>query len=208
MADIADRPRGILTPDDRRYLFGEKELTDESERNVRARIRERLFNSLLDFRLLWRLLEDRDLEQVFSPDDEREKHDLRPAVQDMFALAILGLRANDDHYSARIELAIEQAAFARDHSADASILVDEEPLEHPDVLMNRFMDDGLENYAEFEKALTSPNGNPTLLSTLLNRLGPEDEEISPQEVELYQSELEGVESRPTMPYLIKDRNIW
>lgn len=66
-----DRPRGILTDADRRYLLGETDYASEqSERDTRYRIRERVFNSLRDLDLVLRELEGRDLEQVLERLDE------------------------------------------------------------------------------------------------------------------------------------------
>ena len=58
--DPVDRPRGILTREDRKYLLGE--LDRELDENARAqriyRIRQRVRNSVLDFRLLSNCVED------------------------------------------------------------------------------------------------------------------------------------------------------
>lgn len=64
-----DRGRGILTPDDRRYLVGEKEYAHpESARNRRAKIRKRIQNSILDFVFL-QYVEERDREQIVNSID-------------------------------------------------------------------------------------------------------------------------------------------
>jgi hypothetical protein len=65
-----ERPRGILSPTDREYLAGESDLEPQSERRRRQLIRERGFNAILDFWLLYDYLEDRDLEQVFDQSQE------------------------------------------------------------------------------------------------------------------------------------------
>lgn len=66
--------RGVLSRVDREYLVGESDIEEKSqaERNVRARIRERVRNALLDFRYLADpgLFEDRDLEQILERKDE------------------------------------------------------------------------------------------------------------------------------------------
>jgi len=62
-----DRDRGILTPDDRKFLKGEKEYSNvQSERDARYRIRKRIKNGILDFSLLFAHLDKNDREQVFS----------------------------------------------------------------------------------------------------------------------------------------------
>ena len=61
------RGRGILSESDRAYLRGETQLASvQSERNTRARIRERIFNAILDFELLVDRLSDTDRELVFK----------------------------------------------------------------------------------------------------------------------------------------------
>ncbi|WP_458206794.1 hypothetical protein [Haladaptatus sp. NG-SE-30] len=62
-----ERPRGILSQADRAYLRGETNLAStQSERNTRARIRDRIYNSILDFELLVECLSDHDRELVFE----------------------------------------------------------------------------------------------------------------------------------------------
>lgn len=61
------RDRGILSQADREYLRGETTFaTQQSERNARARIRDRIYNAILDFEYLVEHLEDRDRELVFE----------------------------------------------------------------------------------------------------------------------------------------------
>jgi len=53
-----DRPRGILSPTDREYLYGQKEYAQpQTDANRRQAIRERVVNGLKDFELLSLLLE-------------------------------------------------------------------------------------------------------------------------------------------------------
>jgi len=56
----SERDRGIFTTADREYLLGERELSDQAERNTRYRIRNRLKNGIYDLGLAARLqTEDR-----------------------------------------------------------------------------------------------------------------------------------------------------
>lgn len=62
-----DRSRGILSEADRAYLRDEADLGSvQAERNARARIRERVFNAVLDFELLVEQLSATDRELVFG----------------------------------------------------------------------------------------------------------------------------------------------
>jgi len=87
--DVTDeRPRGILSPADRRFLRGEADLqSEQSAYDARYRIRQRLRNALLDFSLLFEHLDDRDREQVFDVDGDS---DLTTAVVDAVAFLSLG----------------------------------------------------------------------------------------------------------------------
>ncbi|TYL36866.1 hypothetical protein CV102_20370 [Natronococcus pandeyae] len=62
-----DRDRGLLSQADRAYLRGEADLASlQSERNARARIRNRIYHAMLDFELLVEHLADHDRELVFE----------------------------------------------------------------------------------------------------------------------------------------------
>lgn len=62
-----ERSRGLLSPADRSYLRGETALASvQSERNTRARIRDRIEDGLLDFELLAEHLADREVELLFE----------------------------------------------------------------------------------------------------------------------------------------------
>lgn len=170
-------PRGILTQADRRFLAGEKELGSQSARNTRRRIRNRVFYALMDFSVLWYCLEDRDLELIFETESDERRNAIRRAIQDMIAFAILGLEENDDHVSHRLEAAIEQAAYARDRRVDITLEIEEEPLDKPDVIIDRLLDSGFKRttYEEFERALTHPDADPKKQLQLLEELSPEEE---------------------------------
>lgn len=65
-----DRPRGILSKADRKFLRGEKEFDhQESYSRARSRIRERVINGLLDFTVLEFCLQPRDKERIFESFD-------------------------------------------------------------------------------------------------------------------------------------------
>jgi len=62
-----DRERGILSPADRAYLRGETTFGSvQAERNARARVRNRIYESLYDFELLVESLSTHDRELVFE----------------------------------------------------------------------------------------------------------------------------------------------
>lgn len=97
--------RGILTPADVEYLFGEADLAEGSEFNTRRRIRSRTLLGITDFRLLFEELSDRDREIMFDRPDRtpRERaagipedysHNMRPVPEDE---EIIDENSPDDH---------------------------------------------------------------------------------------------------------------
>ena len=78
---IDDRKRGILTPSDRKYLRGCVEYADENAAyNTRKRIRQRVFDSLLDFSLLFEQMEESDVQHVFMTSTSEEEALLRSGL--------------------------------------------------------------------------------------------------------------------------------
>lgn len=110
-----DRERGVLTPDDRNYLIGEKELSDQAERNTRFRIRKRLKNSLFDFNILYDYLPSEDRKQVFEEVFDADPEQGGPTLPAIVGLLYLGLL--DTHESpdeAENQLAMALGSSIRD----------------------------------------------------------------------------------------------
>jgi hypothetical protein len=135
-----ERPRGILSPADRQFLRGEKNLSDSAERNARHRIRNRVQASLADFELLWTYLPDRDLQLLFAPDDKQDRQAIRSWGHYAIAFIRLGLWTNEDPHSDRIADALEQAAFAAGKLAHADVQLDTEPAPDGDLLLAAMRD--------------------------------------------------------------------
>lgn len=87
-----ERGRGILTQADRDFLRGKKEYANEqSERDARYRIRQRVKNAVMDFSILLRYMQEKDRKQIFSnyfteskqPDpNSLTKDDLQDIIQE------------------------------------------------------------------------------------------------------------------------------
>lgn len=78
-----DRPRGILSPEDRAFLRGEAEFEHEaSARNARKRIRERVRHGLADFGLLFEHMERRDRLRVVSDWLVKDRPQLAEELED------------------------------------------------------------------------------------------------------------------------------
>ncbi len=89
-ADIdRDRDRGVLSPADREFLLGERELSHEqSRRNAEARIRNRIEDAILDFDLLLHTLSKKDRRQVF--DDVHTDDAFLDGLRAMLAFTYIG----------------------------------------------------------------------------------------------------------------------
>ncbi len=85
------RDRGFLSPADRAYLLGEREMShDQSARNAEARIRGRIRDAILDFDLLLHTLPAKDRRQVFE--DVATDPELLDGLRAMVAFAYVGTK--------------------------------------------------------------------------------------------------------------------
>ncbi|UTF53207.1 hypothetical protein [Natronosalvus rutilus] len=117
------RPRGILSSADRAFLRGESDLASvQSERNTRARIRERLYQGVRDFELLVESLSDDDrklvFEKRFGEIDGTEAFDAMVS-----AVAFLYLAADDTdiEFETLLTEGINLAEARRDRAATVSL---------------------------------------------------------------------------------------
>jgi len=204
MAESHSRPRGILTQADRKFLQGEKELTDQSARNTRRRIRNRFYHALLDFSVLWTYLEEDDLELIFEAEEDRKRGSVRRTAQDAISLLILGLWENDDFYPDRLVYAIEQAAYAQDRSASIELDIEEEKMGSLDEILRRLLDSGFRHttYEEFEKAITDPESDPELLYELLSQMDSDLDLTADDLRERQEAQKESEIVRRSLPYVI------
>lgn len=126
MEDVYDRPRGVLTEADRRYLLGESDLTHEqSRRNTEARIRERVVNSVLDFALLAQFLKGKDRRQVFEKNLDDEEFEM--GLIGMLSLSYVGTKESGEEFESYLVPAIrlvEQGFVAAALGTTADVSVD------------------------------------------------------------------------------------
>ncbi|ELY45157.1 hypothetical protein [Natronorubrum sulfidifaciens] len=120
-----DRERGVLSPADRAYLLGEREMSHEqSKRNAEARIRRRIHAAVLDFDLLLHTLPEKDRKQLFerTTTDEAFLDGLRALV----AFLYLGTEKYGVDFEELLEPAIrssEEYLAATDREANVSVSV-------------------------------------------------------------------------------------
>lgn len=104
-----DRPRGILTPDDRRFLLGEKEFKhQQSKTNARSRIRKRVKNGILDFGLIYYHLRDEDIWQVFEYENENQRLSLDHSIVELLSLVYFGTTGFHPPFSTLLKRAVSQ----------------------------------------------------------------------------------------------------
>lgn len=122
-----ERETALLTPAQREYLRGKKEFeNDQSERDMRYKIRERVKNGLLDFELLADELEPRDRKQIFKDvrpaalrGDEHINVEEMPQIDELeglvhtIAFLYLAARDADLPFEKAVELGITEANFER-----------------------------------------------------------------------------------------------
>ncbi|PSQ19691.1 hypothetical protein BRD00_01105 [Halobacteriales archaeon QS_8_69_26] len=114
-----DRGRGILSPADRAYLRGDREYGSvQSERNARARIRDRVEQSVLDFELLVECLPEGDRELVFGKRfDEGEGVEGFDALVSMLAFCYLAVGDTELDFETVLREAVNVAEATDDRAA-------------------------------------------------------------------------------------------
>ncbi|WP_459191582.1 hypothetical protein [Halosimplex sp. J119] len=127
--ESGERPRGILSPADRSYLRGETTFESaQSERNARARIRERVLAGLYDADLLADALSERDRELVFEKHVGDDPEGVRALIA---ALALLYRGAEDAglDFGTLLEEGVSRAEADRSVAASVEFEVRREPLD-------------------------------------------------------------------------------
>mgnify|MGYP000011034699 CR=1 FL=1 len=93
-----DRGRGILTPADRLYLLGYREYdSDQSERDARYRIRNRVVNSVRDFAIIYEHLSDEDFDQIEQDLNEEDVEAMARFVRQLDIPADVEVELEDLH---------------------------------------------------------------------------------------------------------------
>ena len=129
-----DRPRGILTEADRKYLTNhpdsEIEPRTHGERRARERIRQRVIHAILDFRILAEYLEDRDRERIFRA--QRTEGDPVRYVASSIVDVITFLYLYEDHseiFAQSVKTGIERAFRYEGWLGEAEVVIDAERTE-------------------------------------------------------------------------------
>lgn len=96
MSDNQGEERGFLTKADKKYLGGERQLTEGSEYNTKRRIRERTRQALLDFGILFEEMEHSERVKIFPKGTAKQEDPVfKEGARD--ALAFILERASVTH---------------------------------------------------------------------------------------------------------------
>ncbi|WP_290818713.1 hypothetical protein [Halovivax sp.] len=118
-----DRERGVLSPADRAYLLGEREMSHEqSKRNAEARIRRRVRHAVLDFEVLLHTLSRKDRRLVFE--DLREDLEFLDGLRASVAFAYVGATEQGLDFEEVLVPAVrssEEVRAARERDANVSV---------------------------------------------------------------------------------------
>ena len=179
-----ERPRGMFSTADREYLLGESaiEAKTQAERNRRARIRERLTHTLLDFTLVAGI-EQRDRDTVFQRDDDTAGESQRISALHQSIMDLLGFlyQELENHPDAGISFeeclrtGILRTRFQSEgmktvSPGDVTFKVDEPERVDIDSITSKLGEHGLEGLTEGE------------LRTVLKLLAQEGQAMSPEDM--------------------------
>jgi len=158
--DTQIHPAGLLTDDEAESLtdpdIGHEELTE-----LRARVRTRLTETLLDLSVLYPTLPAEDIDTVFNPTDAGEQATVRAATQDGLALLILGMLHGDDMVEMRLRDALVNAGVSYGEDIDATVELRRGPLPTLEQFAARVDEEGLteQTISLFEYFLGQPDAD-------------------------------------------------
>ena len=109
MVSDSERGRGVLSKKDRAFLFdaGSEEIKSSNGRVTRSRIRERIYDSVLDFKIIQNEVETRDRETVFE--DYSEDRDLQRGVTAALMFLYQAIEEQGEEFEEVLTPAIERA---------------------------------------------------------------------------------------------------
>lgn len=156
MAGDPERDRGVLSKKDRLYLLdaGEEETKSSKGRVTRSRIRDRIYNGVLDFKIIRNEVEARDRQKVFEdfPDDMDFRQGVIAAVEFLYQ----GIEETDHDFEEVLVPAIESAERKlsgedKGHNIEVDIefdvetkllLTDRDPEDYTDEELGKMLLDG------------------------------------------------------------------
>lgn len=141
-----DRPRGILTEADRRYLCGESNIAEQShsERRARERIRERITHAILDFDILLGQFEKRDADLIVTQGGEEPDLSLLTRTSHVIGfIFFLYCERNIAWFTEDIDAGVKRAFGRAGWMADVESDLDYELKEQIDQIPNKHIKENL-----------------------------------------------------------------
>jgi hypothetical protein len=131
MSNSDTHPTGLLT-DEEADLLSDPEVQDGEARSALVNsITERLWRTFDDIELLYMVLSDDELREIFAGPDERQGS-VRACAQHVLAFFYYGLQLTDDDVVYRITSAIEEAEAANDRDATVTLDIVTQPFLPPE----------------------------------------------------------------------------
>lgn len=122
MSEPSSRGRGMLSPADREFLRGDRDLSSvQAERNARTRIRTRIYDALRDFEVLVEHLDERDSDLVFG---KRASDGDGTEAFDAFVSTVAFLYRGLDHTDLDFETVLREGINLAEAPDDRAATVD------------------------------------------------------------------------------------
>lgn len=168
MSGSSERGRGVLTDADRAFLRGDRALSSvQAERNARARIRNRIYDALLDFEVLVEHLEEPDVELVFGKRaDEADGAEAFDAFVSTLAFLYRGLEFTDLDFETVLRESVNLAEATEDRGATVEFDVTYHALD-ADHLREKLADGESLSLTEIAYLYESDNVGPDELAELV-----------------------------------------
>lgn len=147
-----DRPRGVLTKRERRYLIGESDIEPgtQDERSIRQSIRTHVMHSILDFTILYQALEERDRDRILKDGGDMG---VVPWVSNSLDDMIAFIYQTNDHpelFAGRVEGGVTHAVTRDGWFADVEVDVKVTRSKKTSDVHDRLNSDGVESVTRQE----------------------------------------------------------
>lgn len=181
--DSPSHPPGILTDAEAEALTDPEPDPDELI-DIRARIRDRLTDTLQDLSVVYPTLPAEDLDTVFNPDDEVARSKIRVATQDGLALLMLGMFHGDDMAEMRLRDAIVNAGVSYGEDIDVTLELRRAPLPTIEQFAAQVDEDGLteQSISLFEHFLGQSDADLDTLDEIASDLQMDISEANREEM--------------------------
>lgn len=161
-------PAGVLTDGEAEALTDPETDPDELT-ELRARVQDRLTETLRDLSVLYPTLPAENLDAVFNPADAGAQSAVRAATQDGLALLVLGMLHGDDMVEMRLRDAIVNAGVSYGEDIDVTLELRRGPLPTVEEFAAQVDEDGLteQTLPLFEYFLTQPDVDLSTLDAII-----------------------------------------